>query len=109
MRDSMPWAMLTRSSTCNSAGSSVLKSKCVMLSKYDSLLTLSARKMVVECLENVEIASSSIPANFVAEARRAVDQAEITAVVVLEQTFAQNSCISGLYSRRADRFGMIDS
>ena len=44
-RDSRPCAMLTRSSTCSSAGSSVLKSKWVILSKYDSWPTLRPLKM----------------------------------------------------------------
>src|SRR5260370_3570204 len=43
--DSRPWAMLTRASTWSSAGRSVLKSKCVIESKYDSLPTLAPWKI----------------------------------------------------------------
>src|SRR5215213_7377740 len=44
-RDSRPCAMLTRSSTWSSAGRSVLKSKCVIESKYASFCTLSPWKI----------------------------------------------------------------
>ena len=36
-----------RSSTCNSAGKRVLKSKCVIESKYDSLPTLLPQKILL--------------------------------------------------------------
>ena len=101
--------MLTRSSTCSSAGSSVLKSKWVILSKYDSLPDVVAVEDLAERLER-RVVAEQLPVDLVAEVGRAVDQPEVARVEVLEQARrARTPAAAACSSRSASRFGMIDS
>ena len=86
-RDSRPWAIETRSSICSSAGSSVLKSKWVMESKYDSLRTFVGAEDALEALERRLVAEHA-GVDRAGQLRRAVDEAVVAPVEVLEQAVA---------------------
>ena len=86
-RDSSPCAMLTRSSTWSSAGRSVLKSKWVIESKYDSLPTFSPWKICAEALVRRVVAEER-PVDLVGQVGRAVDEPEVARVEVVEEPLA---------------------
>ena len=102
--------MLTRSSTCRSAGSSVLKSKCVMRVEVRLLADVLAVEDLAEASRTASSRRAASQLISSLEVGRAVDEPEVARVQVVEEPLAPELLQQRLVARAARvRFGMIDS
>ena len=100
--------MLTRSSTCNKCGEQRLEIEMGHAVEVRFLADVVGPEDGAERLEDIVIADR-VPANLIAESWRAIDQAEVTAIDVLEETFAPKFLHHGdIAAQCVVRLGMID-